>query len=187
MAKKITRIIKKYYYTLKSMGKIRINGYPNLDRGSRISVVGDGMISLYAPLTLSYNSHLAAAGGKIEIAGNVMINRNCVFVSHGYIRIEEHCLFGPNVQIFDHDHRFDSTGIKEGYKTDPIIIEKGCWIGAGTIILRGTHIGEGCVIGAGTIVQGEIPAHSLVVSERQLVVKPLNGSHELYYNNQEQY
>ena len=55
----------------------------------------------------------------------------------------------------------------------PITIEDNCWIGANATILRGTHIGEGCVIGAGTVVKGEIPPHSIVTSNREMVIKPI--------------
>lgn len=176
MASRLSRIIKKIYFLVRSGGRIRIKGFPVFDRGSRISAIGHGSIYLNAPLTISYNSHLAVVDGIIEIADNVSINRNCIFASRERITIGEHCLFGPNVCIYDHDHIYDETGLHDGYKTAPVIIEKGCWIGAGTIILRGTHIGEGCVVGAGAIIKGEIPAHSLVINENKTIVRPM-GNH----------
>ena len=77
--------------------------------------------------------------------------------------------------IYDHDHKFGPEGIRPGYNTAPVVIENDCWIGAGVTILRGTHIGEGCVIGAGSIVKGEIPPHSLVTSDRQLTIVPIEA------------
>ena len=77
--------------------------------------------------------------------------------------------------IYDHDHKFGEDGIRSGYNTAPVMIEKNCWIGAGVIILRGTHIGEGSVIGAGCVVKGEIPPHSLVTADRSLSINPIKS------------
>lgn len=115
--------------------------------------------------------------GNISIGNNVTINRNAIIVCHDSIIIGEHCSIGPNVLIYDHDHCFDSEGLQEGYRTSPVVINKNCWIGGGVTILRGTTIGEGCVIGAGSIVKGEIPPHSLVTSERNLHITPLEKRH----------
>lgn len=114
-------------------------------------------------------------GGSVSIGDRVNINRNTILVCHDSVTIGDCCSFGPNVMLYDHDHKFGVNGMEKGYKTAPVIIEKNCWIGAGVIILRGTHIGEGCVIGAGTVVKGNIPAHSLVKSEgnRSLLIEPI--------------
>ena len=40
------------------------------------------------------------------------------------------------------------------------MIEDGCWIGGGVIILPGVTIGQKCVIGAGSVVTKDIPSNS---------------------------
>lgn len=114
-------------------------------------------------------------GGSLHIGSNVSIARNTIIVCHDNITIGDRCSIAPNVAIYDHDHRFGPDGIKPGYNTKPVVIEKNCWIGIGTIILRGTHIGEGCVIGAGCVVTGDIPSHSLVTSARGLTIVPIEN------------
>ncbi len=79
----------------------------------------------------------------------------------------------PNVLIHDYDPKIGLEGIKSGCNTAPVVIEKSCWIGAGVIILRGTHIGEDCVIGTGRTAKGNIPPHSLVTSDRSLTITPI--------------
>lgn len=116
----------------------------------------------------------ASLAGKLRIGDNVFFNRNNIIVCHDQICIGNNCIFGPNVVIYDHDHKFGKNGIEiDKYNTSPIIIEDNCWIGANVTILRGTHIGSSCVIGAGSIVKGEIPSHSLVISEKQMMIKPI--------------
>lgn len=40
----------------------------------------------------------------------------------------------------------------------PVTIRKGCYIGAGALILPGVTVGEGSVIGAGAVVTKDVPA-----------------------------
>ena len=81
--------------------------------------------------------------------------------------------FSPNVQIYDHDHDFRvEGGVKAGkYKTAPVEIGNNVWIGANTIILRGTKIGDNAVIGAGCVVKGEVPAGAVLVQKRVSEIK----------------
>nr|WP_254900684.1 DapH/DapD/GlmU-related protein [Rhodococcus sp. 1168] len=37
----------------------------------------------------------------------------------------------------------------------PIVVEDGCWIGAGAILMPGVVVGSGCVIGAGSLVTSD--------------------------------
>ena len=51
--------------------------------------------------------------------------------------------------------------------TGEVIIGKNVWIGANTVILRNTRIGDNAVIAAGSIVKGEVPANSVFVDKRE--------------------
>lgn len=147
--------------------KVEFAGVPICERNTRI-VVTSGKLRIGKNCRLRAGTYVAAVGGgQASIADNVFINRNCSIVCMESITIGEHCAFGPNVVVYDHDHRFGMNGITEGYKTAPVIIEKNCWIGAGATILRGAHIREGCIVGAGTVVKGEVPAHSIVLPENK--------------------
>ena len=94
---------------------------------------------------------------ELVIGDGVKINYYCIFACHDKITVGAGTEFGPSVYIYDHDHDFRA-GLKENkYKSAPIIIGKNCWIGANTVILRGTTIGDNCVIGAGSVIHGVIP------------------------------
>ena len=108
-------------------------------------------------------------GGSLSIGRNARINYNCMFFCHNSITIGEGCEFGPGVLVYDHDHDFrypDGLDARK-YKVTPVIIGNNCWIGANTVILRGTTIGDNCVIGAGCVIKGSIPALSVVVQKRE--------------------
>lgn len=103
--------------------------------------------------------------GNIKIGSNVFFNHNCSVISRGTIEIGDGCLFGENVKIYDHNHRFNNinASIKsQGYSVGEIHIGNHCWIGSNVIILKGANIGENCVIGAGTIISRNIPNNTIV-------------------------
>lgn len=94
-------------------------------------------------------------------------------IAHKNIFIGDNTSIGPNVCIYDHDHKFGEQGKKQGFNSSEVIIEENVWIGAGTIILRGTHIGKNCVIGAGCVIKGEVPENSLVTQNREVKIVKL--------------
>ncbi len=135
--------------------------------------VSQGQIRLNRVRTQK-NVYLSAAGGIINIGENTFINRNTIIVSKESVEIGKNTVIGPNVCIYDHNHKFSVSEVSlDKFKTGKIVIGENCWIGAGAIILKNTIIENGCVIGAGTIVSGHIPAHSIVTSDRKLLIEPI--------------
>jgi len=148
--------------------------HQNICYDTEISVGKDAHLSLVDIYT-GTNNHLVCEHGEMELGAGVIFNRNCIAVCWQKIKIGNGCLFGPNVCIYDHDHEFGMNGVSPNkFMCSDIIIEDGCWIGAGSIILRGTHIGKNTVIGAGTVVKGDIPPDSLVISSRETKTIPLS-------------
>lgn len=110
-------------------------------------------------------------GAELTIGDNVKINYYCIIACQDKISIGAGTEFGPSVYIYDHDHDykkgFSADSNKESFKKAPIEIGKNCWIGANTLILRGTKIGDNVVIGAGCVVKGEIPSGVVLVQKRE--------------------
>lgn len=110
-------------------------------------------------------------GAELMIEDNVKINYYCIIACQDQIKIGEGTEFGPSVYLYDHDHDYtkglNSNSDEESFKTAPIVIGKHCWIGANTVILRGTQIGDNCIIGAGSIVKGIVPNGSVLVQQRK--------------------
>ena len=42
------------------------------------------------------------------------------------------------------------------------VIERDVWIGAGAVVLGGSHIGHGAVVAAGAVVRGIVEAETIV-------------------------
>jgi maltose O-acetyltransferase len=75
------------------------------------------------------------------------------------IEIGSYTIISQEVQIFAHDAAIKRlTGYTE---VRPVTIGERCYVGAGSIILPGSRIGDESIIGAGSLVRGEIPPRSL--------------------------
>ena len=127
-----------------------------------------GRIRLEKHIHARRNVVIEAEGGFVSIGEGCFFNNGCMIVSHESITIGNYTCLGPNVLVYDHDHRTDTAeNIHDsGYKTDSVVMGKNVWIGANSVILRGTVIGDGCVIGAGSVIKGKYEAGSVVVQKR---------------------
>ena len=152
-----------------SGGKIKTSIIERISPNVIIDVDRNSKLSLGNKVRIHSGSRISAAkGGYVEIGDNVRMNNNCRIACREHIVIEEGVEFGPGVLVYDHDHDFRAKGgIKSGeYKKSPVVIKKNAWIGANTIILRGTEIGENCVIGAGSVLSGKYEDNMVVVQKR---------------------
>lgn len=166
-------IMKKNWLILKSKLRLKTGRRVTVGKRTDILIEGYGLIELGNYSSVAQDSHVAAIGGHITVGNHSYFNRRANVVCRGKITIGDNCAIGPNVTIYDHDHKFGAKGKESGFNTGEIHIGNNCWIGANVTILRNTYIGNNSVIGAGCIVKGEIPPYSLVKQGRDLNIKPL--------------
>ena len=136
----------------------------------------NGKIILGKNLDISKNcTFIATNNGEIIISEKVFMNQNCSISSKAKITIGDNCNFGPNVCIFDNNHKFNSlTGVSTSdYSLGEIHIGSGTWIASNVVILKNTTIGKNCVIGAGCVISGIIPDATMVYMDKQQVQKPI--------------
>lgn len=109
---------------------------------------------------------------KITLGQRVIIRPGCMLFADprsggAGITIEDNVMVGSGVHIYVHNHKFDDPSkpiIDQGhYESEPVLIESGSWIGAGTIILPGVTIGRNAVVGAGSVVTRDVPAFTMSV------------------------
>lgn len=102
---------------------------------------------------------------KIEIGDGCFFNDNCSINSRKQISIGNKVLFGPNVQLFDHDHDYKNDISK--FICKEIKIGDNVWIGANSIILKGAIIGNNVVIGAGSIVNKKVEDNTVYYQKKE--------------------
>ena len=90
------------------------------------------------------------------------------------LKIGSFCSIAPSVAfILSADHRTDTISTfpfrvkvlgeeKEGISKGNIIVENDVWIGYGSTIMYGVHIGQGAVIAAGSVVTKDVPPYAIV-------------------------
>jgi acetyltransferase-like isoleucine patch superfamily enzyme len=111
----------------------------------------------------------AEACSKISIGKDVIIRAGTFLFADpspggAGITIEDGVLIGAGVHFYTNNHKFSDPSIPiidQGYpptsEKDAIVIRKGCWIGAGAILLPGIEVGRNAVVGAGTVVTKSVP------------------------------
>ncbi len=141
---------------------------------TRILVRG-GRITLGKRIHTKRGVLLRADGGILSVGDGCYFGSGCAAVSRERISIGKNTSFGPNVMIYDHDHDIHSgrSVHDSGFITSPIIIGSDVWIGANSVILRGSALGDGCVVGAGSVIKGNYPPFSVIVQKRGEVVTNL--------------
>lgn len=118
---------------------------------------------------------VARNGGKIHIGHHCGISGSTVYAMDK-IEIGNHVLIGGNCKIIDNDfHPIESSKRinqqPEDIKRAPIVIGDGCFIGANSIILKGTTLGKNCVVGAGSVVHGSFPANVIIAGNPAKIIK----------------
>ena len=116
---------------------------------------------------------------SLVIGNNVFLNSNCIITCRKEINIGHGVIFGPNVLIFDNDHKIENGKINDNqYNTESVCIGNGSWIGAGSIILKGVHIGENVVIAAGSVVTKDVPDNSIFIQKKSENIYRISAERE---------
>lgn len=93
------------------------------------------------------------------------------------IIIEDKVLIGSSVHVYVDTHAYDNFDIPifdQGfYESKGVVLKKGCWIGANSIILPGVTIGRNSVIGAGSVVTKSIPDYCVAVGNPAKVINKI--------------
>lgn len=168
------------YHNVKKGKRIKIEGKINIF-GKNIKIGDDVIIrsgKRQNPIDGGTYTCICTFGkGKIDIGNNVGIS-NCQICSAEKIIIEDDVLIGGNTKIFDTDfHPINAKNRKncdiDSIGKKPVIIKKGAFIGASSIILKGVTIGEESIIGAGSVVTKDIPRKEIWAGNPARFVKKI--------------
>lgn len=176
-------------------GSFSTNGIPIITvdskRKSRITIGrnlrmnngnADNCIGFPARCTL-----ITVDGGNIRIADNVGMSQTALCAVGADITIGSHTLLGGGVKIYSSDfhslnyldRRDYKIADKENRHSAPVVIGNDCFIGAGSIILKGVMIGDRTVIAAGSVVVKSIPADCIAGGNPCKVIRKINDNHPI--------
>lgn len=115
-------------------------------------------------------------GASISIGKKCFFNHGCSINALKEVTIGDECIFGENVKIYDHNHRFSEKDLsikEQGFSIGEVCIGNRCWFGSNVVVLKDVHIGDNCIIGAGSIISCDIPRDSIVTMDRVLSIKEI--------------
>ncbi len=99
------------------------------------------------------------------------------------LSIGSYCSIGPEVVfLLGREHHLDTISTYpfrhffsgqqyEAISKGDIVVDDDVWVGYGSIILSGVHIGQGAVIGAGSVVTRDVPPYAVVGGNPAKVIK----------------
>lgn len=109
--------------------------------------------------------------GKLSIGENTYIQPNANIVANKEIFIGKNCAISWNFQALDDDlHTIIIDGL-EKEKSKKIFIGNRVWIGANSIILKGSNIGNNCIVASGSVVSGIFPDRVLIGGVPARIIK----------------
>ena len=104
--------------------------------------------------------------GPFTMGERVQIGAGC-FIAAGRagLHIGDHALIGPNCTILTGNYRYDRLDVplvQQGTTGKGVRIGRYTWVGANSVVLDGSDLGENVIVGAGSVVSGRVPANSIV-------------------------
>jgi len=131
-----------------------------------LGAIGQNAI-IWPPFYCSY-------GRNTYLGDHVFMNYMCTILDNNEVRIGNHVMIGPAVQIYTAAHDLLAETRNQGWEVaKPITIEDNVWIGGGAILLPGVRIGHNAVVGAGAVVSRSVPANAVAAGNPARVIRVL--------------
>ncbi len=122
-----------------------------------------------------YIGHYAILKGyyknKLRIHDGAWIGQQAFLHAAGGITVGRRVGIGPGVKIITSTHELPPSPqnlppepiINRRLDLAPVVLEYGCDIGVGAIIMPGVTVGRAAQVGAGSVVTSDVPPHAIVV------------------------
>jgi acetyltransferase-like isoleucine patch superfamily enzyme len=149
-----------------------------------VSIKSPERLELGNNVTIQRNTIIHCGGkkwcdfkGKVVLADHVVIGPDCILYGAGEMILEACTHLGPKVIIMTQSGKPNENRMTPhpDHIFEPVHIGKGCWIGAGAVILGGTVLGDGCTVGPNAVVKGEYPDNSVLIGNPARVSTPIKS------------
>lgn len=156
-------------------GKWKIEYWQNIHPTVKITTAPSSLLIIKKKVIMErYGLIHVGENACLCIGENVYFNQGAIISCKCKITIGKQCLFGPNVKIYDNNHKFlYGKGVSFEHSVGEIEIGNNCWIASDVVILKGAKIGDNCVIGANCVVSGIIPNNSIVKCNSELLIEEM--------------
>ena len=142
-----------------------IDGKKNISIGDRVRIfpgirmeaIGDGKIVIGNNVVIEQNAHIISGGGTLVIGDNVTI--------------------APNVFITNTNHEYRDVNrsvMDQGLIVSDTAVGEGCFLGFGSAVQAGTHLGKHCIVGSNSVVKGNFQDNVVIVGAPGRIIKQYN-------------
>jgi acetyltransferase-like isoleucine patch superfamily enzyme len=151
-------------------GRVIINGRLRVKNNGQL-IIGD-MVRINSefdavPICHADFTHFHISEGAIVRIGDGVGISNSIIYAMESVEIQRDAFIGGGCLIYDTD--FHSVNLADrilheneiNIKCSPVVISKGAFIGAQSIILKGVVVGENSIVAAGSLVCKSIPKNEL--------------------------
>ena len=112
---------------------------------------------------------------NISVGNHVYIAPGSVILSTIGVIIEDEVMLAFNAVITDGNHTRKGDSFRFGVNQKaPVLIKRGSWLAAGSIVLPGVTVGCGSVLAANSVATKDIPDHCIAGGIPAKIIKQLN-------------
>jgi len=165
ICKPIFNLTKRFLYLSIAQSQVKFSIPVSSQFDGELQIIGTGNVSWGEHCRFGKDVVLETQNdGVIELGDHVRINQGSILVAHDKVTIGNDCLIGEYCSIRDANHNFilDEKVRTQPHSHAPIIVGTDCWIGRGSVVLKGVTLLKGCVIGANSVVTKNIPEYTVV-------------------------
>lgn len=113
-------------------------------------------------------------GYNTHVGENFYANFDCTILDVCEVRFGDHCMLGPNVQIYTATHPLHPIERRSGKEyAKPITIGNNVWIGGSAVVNPGITIGDNVVIASGAVVTKDVPDNVVVGGNPARIIKQI--------------
>ncbi len=152
-------------------GNVFLNYYPCYKRGSQTTLfnVRDNAVFIANNrVEISYGNTISVGENAHLEMGYFFTGVNANVICHHKIIIGNRVMIGRDVCIFDSDYH-DIYNTEGGKINDDkaVVIEDNVWIGARSMVLKGSHINAGAIVSANSMVMGNVEENRVFINKRE--------------------
>lgn len=141
--------------------------YPRIGLHSVIKMGENAVMHINNQVEIGYGNIISVASGAKLIFGRLFTGMNVNIICNSEIYLGNYVMLGRNVCIYDSDYHsiFNENYIKKN-EDRKVEIGDNCWIGANSIVLKGSTISNGAIISAAAVVSGKVCGNHVYVSQK---------------------
>ncbi|MCC8195493.1 MAG: Coenzyme F420 hydrogenase/dehydrogenase, beta subunit C-terminal domain [Ruminococcus sp.] len=150
-------------------GNLRINYY-GYKRGKQTALLQLGKNSkliIHNRVELAYGDVLSIDKDAVLETGYFYTGLNTNVICKHKMTFGNNVMLGRDVCVFDSDyHKIFNEGGDLISADKEVVIEDNVWIGARSMVLKGSHIHQGAIVSANTMVMGDVEENRVFINKR---------------------